>query len=727
MVAEFVIAFEFIESTNLLAGNEIKLIWKAVQKFNTDPSWPSLQLERLDGKAKRNRYWSIRASKELRILLARVGSLSVFLRAGHHDPIYNLANRTDYVVPVRGAPGLIGLSQTSIDFSDPAPRPAPLDPLAPRQKQGPSILEHWSTTDLQNEAFDEEEIVKLREATAETLLDVWPDIDDETFSLVFELSETTPERRAEQQLLEDAEAAEARFREAIVKRGALAGLSTVLSGAEIDRLVAAPIEDWMIFLHPDQRALVDRSFNGPARVRGSAGTGKTVVALHRAAALANQLEKSPVESSLPILFTTFVKHLPPVFENLYRRLPAAPAAGVEFINVHKLAGRVCRGAGLPPKIDTAIANSTFAKARAEVVRPGTPLAKARLTHRYLREEVTAVIKGRGVDTVDEYLAMERTGRRTPFTAAMRRQAWELRENWDRRLASVGVSDFLDVVRQARDVARCAPAPMYSAAVIDESQDLSLVGLQLIRALVNGPGGDRANGLFLVGDGAQKIYAGGFTLAQAGIDIRGNSAVLRVNYRNTRPIIETAMACTGSETVDDLGDEYDRGDAAAMALRDGSSPVLVTAGDLQQQIAFVATEIKKLVALREVGPGDIAVCAAVNQTVKKAIAQLKSEGVACQNMDQFVGRPNERVKIGTFHRAKGLEFKVVFILDISEGSFPSRQLGFQSDEEYVDQRSLQISQLFVAMTRARDRLFVVCDTHPSPVIGAALDRFTIVEA
>ncbi len=143
---------------------------------------------------------------------------------------------------------------------------------------------------------------------------------------------------------------------------------------------------------------------------------------------------------------------------------------------------------------------------------------------------------------------------------MREQVWELRKEWDQRLGEVGIEDFPDVVRRARDITRQQPEPRYRVAIVDESQDLTLVGLQFIRALVSGADGtDRPDALFIVGNGAQKIDPGGFTLAQAGVDVRGNSTVLRVNYRNTREIVDAAMACTGSELVDDLGDEYTRGE------------------------------------------------------------------------------------------------------------------------------------------------------------------------
>ena len=543
---------QFLPSLGRLDPSDSQRVLKSVTKYQQEPEAPGLNLEQLKGRRGRPRLWTIRASLELRVLLAREGTTSVLLRAGHHDAIYELADRVAFAAPVVGRPGLIRLRADALDLDGSVLAAVPAR-AAPAADPEPSILEHWSDRELADAGFDDDAVRRLRRATQDTLLKVWPElVDDEAlFDKICACSEHAPEAWFNRRLIDVDEGEQRRFRDAIVERGARAGLSSLLGPDELERLLSAPIEEWMIFLHPDQGALVDRRFAGPARVSGSAGTGKTVVALHRGAALAKRFAASSgAGGSPPVLFTTFIRHLPPVFENLYGRLPTAADGAVEFINVDKLAWRYCAESEVPPVVNTDAVQAAFHDAWEAVVRPGTPLRQAGLTRDYLRDEVTAVLKGRGIDTLDEYRRVERTGRRTRFTAAMREQAWALREAWDEGLTERGVEDFADVVRRARDLAREASEPRYRAAIVDESQDLTLVGLQFIQALVNGPGLDGPDGLFLVGDHAQKIYPGGFTLAQAGVDVRGRSAVLRVNYRNTRPIIDAAMACTGSERVDD---------------------------------------------------------------------------------------------------------------------------------------------------------------------------------
>lgn len=486
-------------------------------------------------------------------------------------------------------------------------------------------------------------------------------------------------------------------------------------------VLGQPIEDWMIFLHPDQRAMITRNFEGPARVRGAAGTGKTVVGLHRAAWLAERNRSDGETRS--VLFTTFIKSLPPVFEALYLRLPGTRAGEVEFVHIDRLAWQVCAADGDRPAMSQRDVDAAFATAVKRTVYPGTPLADAGFSRQYLRDEITAVIKGRAIASLDTYLEIAHTGRRAPLGRQQRTQVWELMTAWDAEMAQRGTLDFADVVLRARDHARRLTAPRYSAAVVDEAQDLSLAGLQLVRALVNGPaGGDRRNGLLLLGDGAQRIYAGGFKLRQAGVEVRGRTTVLRVNYRNTGEIIGAAMSVAGDVEVDDLGEEFRRGDEPVDLGRHGAKPLLIQTVDFDGQIDEIARRIAALDKDQNMSAGDVGVLVPTNHLAKQVVSRLEAARVGVQELDKYDGRPNERVKVGTYHRGKGLEFKVVFLPGLSKGVFPRPPAGAESGEEAAEARDLAIAQLFVAMTRARDELVVLFDGEPADVIGRRLDRF-----
>ena len=718
------IAFDprFIPSVNALAPVDVRRVWKAVETFQRDPDHSGLNFERMKGKAGRQRLHTIRASRPVRVLLAREGQTAVFLRAGPHEFIDNLVASVAFTVPDSGAPRLIPIRSHTVDF-DESELSGVTAWRAGEAAIGRSILEHWTNRELADAGFDKEEISRLRRTTEETLTALWSGADDEKLELIFECWEQSPAARRSRR---DNGNEHERFRDAIVGRGALAGLSALLSPEQFRRLRAAPIEEWMIFLHPAQRALVDRRFDGPAFVRGAAGTGKTVVALHRAAVLAKRLNGPrgwEGRKSRPVLFTTFIESLPPVFENLYRRLPTAVDEAVDFISVDKLARRVCEEDDKPARLNRAATDRAFERACDSVVRNDSPLARSGVSRAYLRDEVTRVLKGRGIGSLDAYLAAEVTDRRVPFSEAMREQTWELLAEWDRRLAQAGIEDFADVVRRARDIVRARRKPTYEAAIVDESQDLTLVSLELVRALVNGTStGDRPDALFLVGDGAQKLYPGGFTLSEAGLDVRGNSVALRVNYRNPPEIIRAAMACAGSERVDDHGKVYRRGDVPPKTVRRASAkPSLVRVGNVDAQISHVVEEIRRLRCQdADLGLGDIGVFAPSNDLVDRAISCFADAELACQPLTKYEGQSNAAIKVGTFNRVKGLEFKVVFLLDLSV--FPRRRRPAKAAAENEERLALHVSQLFVAMTRARDGLFLLCGDGPSDVIAKALKHF-----
>ncbi len=454
--------------------------------------------------------------------------------------------------------------------------------------------------------------------------------------------------------------------------------------ALLKEILAQPIEDWMVFLHPDQRGVVARNYSGPARVRGAAGTGKTVVGLHRAAHRAVQNRGSG--GKYPILFTTFIKNLPPVLGKLYLRLPGTREDEVKFANIDQVARRVCLQAGEKPVTDLRKIEAAFAKAFKRVVSPSTPLGDSGFSRSYLRDEVRVVIKGRGIASLDEYLEITRTGRRAPLGRLQRMQVWALMQEWDKELSLRGTLDFQDVILRARDHAQRLAEPWYSSVIVDEAQDLTLVGLQLVRALVNAPEiEDRPNGLLLLGDGAQRVYAGGFKLRQAGIEVRGRTTVLRRNYRNTDVIIAAAQAVAGEADVDDLCEKFQRKDEVGTSFRSGSRPLLVEAVNVAGQIDEVAQRTKTYTADANVGLGDIGVLVPTNRLVGQVLEGLSAHG-----------------------------------------TFPFCIPGANA-EETAEADDLSLSQLFVAMTRARDHLVVLYSGMPSAFIVEGLDWFEDIPA
>jgi superfamily I DNA/RNA helicase len=203
-------------------------------------------------------------------------------------------------------------------------------------------------------------------------------------------------------------------------------------------------------------------------------------------------------------------------------------------------------------------------------------------------------------------------------------------------------------------------------------------------------------------------------------------VLRTNYRNTAEILAAAMAVAGDEAVDDLGDTFRRRDAVAESERRGNRPALVSCADSGAETAFLVSRIEAITAETAVGLGDIGVFAPTNNAVDELLGQLGQAGLPCQGLDKFDGRPSAHVKVGTYHRAKGLEFKVVFLPGLNAGEFPRPKSAGQDAAEYDETYSLATTQLFVAMTRARDHLYLLCSNDPSEILAGGLDSFDVVD-
>ena len=603
----------------------------------------------------------------------------------------------------------------------------------------------WTDAELRSFGFPGAVVANLRRLdTDEGLLDMMHELGDRYFELGYNLvAHGHPDGEGAASLIFNTEedpappevTEEDREVERHLREDTMAPWFTRTEPEFLAEVMGRPIEDWMIFLHPSQRSAIGRRYSGPARVRGSAGTGKTVVGLHRAVWLArgNRTLREQRKAQLippdrvirPVLFTTFVRTLPPVFKALYLRLPGALAGEVEFVNVDRLARKVCTAAGENPIPDIKAADKAFKEAFVSIVTPGSTLARSGFTERYIREEISVVIKGRAIESLDEYLRVARTGRRVPMARRLRAQVWALREAWDREMAALGVVDFPDIILRALHHARRLAEPLYSAVIVDEAQDITMAGLLFLRALVNAPqpDQDKPNGILILGDGAQRIYPGGYTLRQAGIEVRGRTTVLSVNYRNTDEILSAAMAVAGDNRVHDLAEDFRRGDERADASRRGPRPLLVRASGLDAQLDEIVRRIGEITeADRNIGPGDIAILVPMNHQVKKVCDRIKRTRFGVQRLERYNGRPNDLVKVGTFHRGKGLEFKAVFLPDLTKGRFPRKPRRNQTVQEAAEARELEISQLFVAMTRARDVLVLLYDDLPSEALVYVVDQF-----
>ena len=451
---------------------------------------------------------------------------------------------------------------------------------------------------------------------------------------------------------------------------------------QLARAAAAPLVEWMGFLHPAQTRLVRRSYAGPARVRGPAGTGKSVVMLHRAAWLA---ETRPGR----ILVTSFVRTLPLHQQAVYERLSPTTVDRVDFLGLHAVAKRVLAGAGQRVNVNGRSADAAFDAAWSRT-GASSPLADT-AAPRYWRQEIDFVIKGRGLRKFVDYEALPRRGRSIPLTPDERKPVWRLLTAYTEELERRHVHDFNDLLSAAVNlVARGGARSPWTAVVVDEVQDLPLIGVRLC-ALLGGTGPD---GLFLVGDGQQAIYPGGFSLSEAGVSVVGRATVLQVNYRNTRQILDFARTQVDGDDFSDLDGTDEHGVREVEVLRDGAAPSAVTAPDRWRLALLLAMAVRRD-AGAGVDWGEMAVLTMSRGDAAFLRDQLASRDIPVCDLENWDGRPNHRVKIDTVQRAKGLDFAAVYT--------PILRRSTTSETE--EREILRRRQQFVGQTRARDRLWV----------------------
>ncbi|MBW5420624.1 AAA family ATPase [Streptomyces sp. BG9H] len=477
-----------------------------------------------------------------------------------------------------------------------------------------------------------------------------------------------------------------------------------LRDAALEEALRAPIEQWMTFLHPDQVALVRRNWSGPARISGPAGTGKTVVGLHRAAHLARR-------TSGRILYVTFANNLPRVQGTFFKSMSPGVADRVDFRSLHSWAQEFLQERGVQVRLHGDKAETAFSLAWKHVGRDSR-LAEIDPAPGYWREEIDHVIKGRGITAFEEYATVPRRRRRAVLRRSHRQAVWALYEAYESLRGERGVHDFNDVLSLAlAEATRRKEGPHYAAVIVDEVQDLTLVGVRLLHALV----GDVPNGLLLVGDGQQAVYPGGFRLADAGIDIRGDRGqVLHTNYRNSKEILDAALTVVADDVFEDIDGMNTPGRRDVELTYHDGQVVRVTKPTVAEHDQALLDALR---ALRDGARADAAVLCPSVRAIGHYQRLLSCAEIPVCLLEHYDGRPVDAVKLGTYRRAKGLEFKRVYLpqhdaalpkgasaggAGVAEAHETARETGRETSRE---REELLRSQLFVAMTRARDLLWL----------------------
>lgn len=480
----------------------------------------------------------------------------------------------------------------------------------------------------------------------------------------------------------------------------------MIEDERLKRHLDAPWERWVTFLSREQRAIVERKFRGPAKVTGTAGTGKTLVALHRAGRLA--------EAGHTVLLTTYGKTLA---QNLHRslrypiddlnarnRITVSTVHAWALTMVHRV------GEGVEPIGQNDAHSALEAEFRESTVGKLELFSRSDVV-----SEWDEVIQRQGIEKWEQYRDARRHGRGKGMSAKNRELLWPIFEGARSRLADRGQVTWPDLCLLAAALLHAGQlSSTFGAVIVDEVQDLSVPELRFLWQL----GQHCPENFMVVGDAGQRIYPGGYSLRRLGIDIRGRSTRLTTNYRTTREIRLLADTI-GHPQVDDMDSGFENRSEARDDRLGGPDPERRPFRTREEEHRALVDQVKEWV---EQGSNqedsDIGVFVRTNGLADQIVKRLRESGIDVLRLRSNTNLDRPGVRVGTMHRAKGLEFKAVWVAGVEAGLLPlSKALQATADQSARDGAiNLERSLLYVAMTRARHRLTVSWSGQPSEFLS-----------
>jgi len=449
-------------------------------------------------------------------------------------------------------------------------------------------------------------------------------------------------------------------------------------------LEGGTLEEWRIFLHPRQKKIVEWNVNGPMSISGAAGTGKTVALMHRAVYLARQLTH-PKET---ILLVTFSTNLAITIKGAIHRLAPEVADRIEVTHLNQLARSICQRGGWKGKIASPEErDEIWEEVWADPTIVDLPMSKPEL-----REEFNLIVDANGVESEEDFLTTVRTGR-PRLGRKQRRQAWPVFKAFKRALLKRNLITFEGAIHQARLVVEQGNFSKYRHVLADEVQDFSLEGLRLL-ATLSPIAEEQTNPLCVAGDGHQRLYRTRVPLSRAGIEVRGRSKRLKVNYRTSEQIRRFAEQILDGLEVDDL----DNGQTSTVGDRSvftGPDPEVLRCPDEQEEAKLIAQWVKSLVE-----EGRLAAYEVCITPYKPAIrTALQAEGLSTHELQprrEDPGSEEPGVRLGSMKRIKGLEFKAIAMACTGQTD---------AMNDLAAAKLLDKCERYVAATRAREHLLV----------------------
>jgi mRNA-degrading endonuclease RelE of RelBE toxin-antitoxin system len=679
---EFRIADTFTDSLTRLTADEQKAIKTAAFDLQLNPANPGFSFHRLDG-AKDKNFWSVRVNRNIRLIVHKTEASLLLCYVDHHDKAYAWAERRKLEThPKTGAAQLVEIRERVQEvfiqkFIEQA------QPKAAK----PSLFDRCPDEELLSFGVPIEWLADVRQANEDSLLELAKYLPHEAAEALLELA-----TGGKPQVADPLAAGANPFDHPDAKRR-----FRIMGDMEaLERALDYPWDKWSIFLHPAQQQFIEQDYNGPARVSGSAGTGKTIVALHRAVFLARHNPDSRV------LLTTFSDTLANVLRTKLRCLISNQPKLAERLEVEAMntvGHRLYKAAFGQPNIATPdILQQLIADAAAGATQKFSPS--------FLLSEWEEIVDARQLKDWESYRDVKRLGRKTRLSETQREILWSIFEAVCTRLQAAGLITQAELFTQLAAQMATRKHPLYDFIIVDEAQDVNVPQLHFLAAL----GANRPNGLFFAGDLGQRIFQQPFSWKSVGVEVRGRTRTLQINYRTSHQIRMQADLLLGPEVSDVDGNSESR--RGTISVFNGPIPDIQLLENQQAEITTVAQWLQQRV--QEGGkPHEIAVFVRSPAELERAQQAVMTAKIPFQVLDEDVETISGQISICTMHLGKGLEFRSVVVMACDDEIIPSQarieQVGDDADleEVYNTERHL----LYVACTRARDHLLVT-STEPA---------------
>lgn len=683
------ISDDFLKSFSQVPKNIQGKVTEFLMKFRLNPDASGINYEKIKN-AMDSQMRSVRIDQAYRAIVhkATKGNLFTLLWVDYHDRAYDWACRkTMKVHPETGSLQLIQVNETETVESK----------QEGEAKEG--IFNQVRDRELIRLGIPEELLPQVRSIATESQLDeLSDDFPAEAYEALIGLCAgfSIEEILREQELESVQEVDTEDFETAIEQADSQRRFALITDDLHLQELLSSPLEKWRVFLHPTQRKLVEKNANGPVRVLGGAGTGKTVVAMHRAKWLAQNEEE---DQKGKILFTTFTRNLArDIEQNLASICDPDLMKKIKVVNLDSWVWEILKKYDYSYRAVT----STESKEAWENALTEKP-DELELPDQFFKEEWKKVIQHWGIETLDEYLRVSRAGRGVPISRKQRKLVWLVLEEYRNQLEELNAKESEDAYRELRHLIESDKSNLgIRSVIVDEAQDIGMQAFLLLRSILP----ESKNDIFIVGDAHQRIYGNKVVLGKCGIRIVGRSRRLKINYRTTDQIRNWAVALLKGVNVDDLDGGADT-TKGYRSLLQGPVPEILHFKTQEEELSAVLNRIKECSG-DEYRSSTVCLAFRTNRLVEAWQNMLEENGLTVKKLDHStLDNANDLgVRLCTMHRVKGLEFEHVILPNINEGVMPLERALVAGDEaEAEDALKGERCLMYVAGTRAKKTLWI----------------------